>query len=71
MHQKQICLNMFLSESNTTAMRQWVQEMKDQWFFAEHNTINGLVSYKILIRYGATRSRAGIDNNKHKLHALT
>ena len=72
-YQKQICHNMmgmFLIESITPALCQRAQAKKEQWFYEEHNTINGLVLYKILIGYGAIGSRADIDKNKRRLHAL-
>ena len=61
----------FLIESITPALRQRVQTKKEQWFYADHNAIDGLILYKTLISYGAIGSRAGVDKNKRKLHSLT
>jgi len=52
----------FMIESITLALHQWVQTKKEQWFYANHNVINGLILYKTLISYGAIGSRAGVDN---------
>ena len=72
-YQKQIHHNMmgtFLIESITPALCQRVQAKKEQWFYKEHNAIDGFMLYKILIGYGVIGSRAGINKNKRRLHAL-
>jgi len=58
-------------ESITPALHQRVQAKKEQWLYEELNAIDGLGLYKILIGYGAIASRAGINKNKRRLHALT
>ena len=66
-YQKQIhhnMMGMFLIESIMPALRQQAQAKKDQWFYEEHNAIDGLVCYKLLISYGAIGLRASIDKNK-------
>ena len=72
-YQNQIChimMGMFLIKSITPALHQRLQAKKEQWFYEEQNAIDGLVLYKILIGYGVIGSRAGINKNKRRQHAL-
>jgi len=72
-YQNQICHSMmgtFLIKSITPALCQRIQAKKDQWFYIEHNALNGLILFKILISYGSIGSHAGIDKNKSKLQHL-
>ena len=72
-YENQICHSMmgtFLIKSITPALCQRIQAKKDQWFYIEHNALNGLILFKILISYGSIGSHAGIDKNKSKLQHL-